>query len=193
MSLNLMLFYFFSIILLFSSFMIIVVKNAIYSILFLVLSFIMATGLLFLLESEFISLIFIVIYVGAIAVLFLFVIMMLNIKVINSTKDLLKYFPIGNFLGFVFFIEILLVIFESFNTNPYKNNFLFNFYTNWFDKIDCISDIEALGQILYTYYVPQFLIAGIILLIAVIGSVILTLNNKNIKVKKQETFRQISR
>ena len=193
MSLNLMLFYFFSIILLFSSFMIIVVKNAIYSILFLVLSFIMATGLLFLLESEFISLIFIVIYVGAIAVLFLFVIMMLNIKVINSTKDLLKYFPIGNFLGFVFFIEILLVIFESFNTNPYKNNFLFNFYTNWFDKIDCISDIEALGQILYTYYVPQFLIAGIILLISVIGSVILTLNNKNIKVKKQETFRQISR
>jgi len=187
------LFYFFSGILLFSSLMIIVVKNAIYSILFLVLSFVMATGLLFLLESEFISLIFIVIYVGAIAVLFLFVIMMLNIKVTNSVKDLLKYFPIGNFLGFVFLIEILLIIFESFNTNPYKNNFLFNFYTNWFEKIDSISDIESLGQILYTYYVPQFLIAGIILLIAVIGSVILTLSHKNVKIKKQDTFRQVSR
>ena len=187
------LFYFFSGILLFSSLMIIVVKNAIYSILFLVLSFVMATSLLFLLESEFMSLIFIVIYVGAIAVLFLFVIMMLNIKVTNSVKDLLKYFPIGNFLGFVFLIEILLIIFESFNTNPYKNNFLFNFYTNWFEKIDSISDIESLGQILYTYYVPQFLIAGIILLIAVIGSVILTLSHKNIEVKKQDTFRQVSR
>ena len=132
MSLDTILFYFFSGMLLFSSLMIIVVKNAIYSILFLVLSFVMATGLLFLLESEFMSLIFIVIYVGAIAVLFLFVIMMLNIKVTNSVKDLLKYFPIGNFLGFVFLIEILLIIFESFNTNPYKNNFLFNFYTNWF-------------------------------------------------------------
>ena len=153
----------------------------------------MATGLLFLLESEFMSLIFIVIYVGAIAVLFLFVIMMLNIKVTNSIKDLLKYFPIGNFLGFVFLIEILLIIFESFNTNPYKNNFLFNFYTNWFEKVDSISDIESLGQILYTYYVPQFLIAGIILLIAVIGSVILTLSHKNIEVKNQDTFRQVSR
>jgi len=193
MSLDTILFYFFSGMLLFSSLMIIVVKNAIYSILFLVLSFVMATGLLFLLESEFMSLIFIVIYVGAIAVLFLFVIMMLNIKVTNSVKDLLKYFPIGNFLGFVFLIEILLIIFESFNTNPYKNNFLFNFYTNWFEKIDSISDIESLGQILYTYYVPQFLIAGIILLIAVIGSVILTLSHKNIEVKKQDTFRQVSR
>ena len=193
MSLDTILFYFFSGMLLFSSLMIIVVKNAIYSILFLVLSFVMATGLLFLLESEFISLIFIVIYVGAIAVLFLFVIMMLNIKVTNSVKDLLKYFPIGNFLGFVFLIEILLIIFESFNTNPYKNNFLFNFYTNWFEKIDSISDIESLGQILYTYYVPQFLIAGIILLIAVIGSVILTLSHKNVKIKKQDTFRQVSR
>ena len=190
---NTILFFFFSGILLFISLMIIVVKNAIYSILFLVLSFVMATGLLFLLESEFISLIFIVIYVGAIAVLFLFVIMMLNIKVTNSVKDLLKYFPIGNFLGFVFLIEILLIIFESFNENPYKNNFLFNFYTNWFEKIDSISDIESLGQILYTYYVPQFLIAGIILLIAVIGSVILTLSHKNVKIKKQDTFRQVSR
>lgn len=193
MFLNTILFYFFSGMLLFSALMIIIVKNAIYSILFLVLSFVMATGLLFLLESEFMSLIFIVIYVGAIAVLFLFVIMMLNIKVTNSVKDLLKYFPIGNFLGFVFLIEILLIIFESFNNNPYKNNFLFNFYTNWFEKVDSISDIESLGQILYTYYVPQFLIAGIILLIAVIGSVILTLSRRDIEIKKQDTFRQVSR
>lgn len=193
MSLNILLFYFFSVILLLSSLLIIIINNTVYSVLFLVLSFVMATGLLFILESEFMALIFIVIYVGAIAVLFLFVIMMLNIKVSNSIKDVLKYFPIGNFLGFVFLVEILLIIFENYQNNSYNQSFLFNFNINWFDRIDSISDIESLGQILYTFYVFQFLIAGIILLIAVIGSVILTLTYKKVNIKIQDTFKQISR
>lgn len=187
------LFYFFSFLLILSSLMVISVKNSVYSILFLIICFVSSTGLLFLLESEFMALIFIVIYVGAIAVLFLFVIMMLNIKITNSFKDILKYFPIGNFLGFIFLFEILIVLMKNFKPNPYVDSFLFNISINWFNKIDSISDIESLGQILYTYYILQFLIAGLLLLLAVIGSVVLTLNKKNKKLKRQDTFRQICR
>ncbi len=190
---NTILFYFLSIILLTSSLMVILVKNSVYSILFLILSFIMATGLLLLLNCEFMALLFIIIYVGAIAVLFLFVIMMLNIKVTNSIKDILKYFPIGNILGFIFLIEIIFALAENVKVNPYYNSFLFNIYTNWYEKIDSISDIVSLGQILYTYYILQFLVAGVILLIAVIGSVILTLKTKDKTLKTQDTFRQICR
>jgi len=106
-------------------------QNSIHSVLFLVLSFVSSSSLLFLLECEYISLIFIIIYVGAIAVLFLFVVMMLDVKTVYSTKDFLKYFPFGSFVGIVFLIEILLSvpsIFEEFN--PYNISFLFNFYVD---------------------------------------------------------------
>jgi NADH-quinone oxidoreductase subunit J len=124
-------FYFFSCVLLLSSLMIILSQNSIYSVLFLVLSFVSSANILFLLECEYISLIFIIIYVGAIAVLFLFVVMMLDLKTIHLAKDSLKYFPFGSFLGFVFFIEILTVtpsIFEA--TNPYNTNILSNQYSD---------------------------------------------------------------
>jgi len=188
-----LLFYFFSNILLISSLLLIIVQNSIYSVLFLVLSFISSASLLFLLECEFIALIFIIIYVGAIAVLFLFVVMMLDIKSINLTKDTIKYFPFGSFVGVVFLIEILLVVFKNFEINPYQKSFLFNFYANWFEKIDSFTDLKSLGQILYTYYVLQFLIAGIILLLAVIGSVVLTIKIQAKQSKKQVIFRQLSR
>jgi NADH-quinone oxidoreductase subunit J len=133
--LNLMLvnlfFYFFSCVLLTSSLMVILSQNSIYSVLFLVLSFISSSSLLFLLECEYISLVFIIIYVGAIAVLFLFVVMMLDIKTAYLAKDSLKYFPFGSFLGVIFLIEILIVvpgIFES--INPYSTSFLFNSYSD---------------------------------------------------------------
>ena len=96
------LFYFFSCILILSSLMIILSQNSIYSVLFLVLSFVSSSSIMFLLECEYISLIFIIIYVGAIAVLFLFVVMMLDIKTVYLVKDSLKYFPFGSFLGIVF-------------------------------------------------------------------------------------------
>jgi len=188
-----LLFYFFSNILLISSLLLIIVQNSIYSVLLLVLSFISSASLLFLLECEFIALIFIIIYVGAIAVLFLFVVMMLDIKSINLTKDTVKYFPFGSFVGIIFLIEILIVVFKNFKINPYQKSFLFNFYTNWFEKIDSFTDLKSLGQILYTYYVLQFLIAGIILLLAVIGSVVLTIKIQTKQSKKQVIFRQLSR
>jgi NADH-quinone oxidoreductase subunit J len=177
--------------------MAVVVQNTIYSVLFLVVSFISAAGLLFLLECEFISLLFIVIYVGAIAVLFLFVVMMLDIKTINSRKNYLKYFPFASILGLILFIELVYIIFDTFESNPYiYNEFLqSNIYINWFDKVDAISENEAVGQVLYTEYIFQFLIAGNILLLAVIGVVVLTLNMR-VDVsfeKKQRDFRQLSR
>nr|YP_010139029.1 NADH dehydrogenase subunit 6 [Lithodesmium undulatum]QQJ94637.1 NADH dehydrogenase subunit 6 [Lithodesmium undulatum] len=193
MILNL-LFYFFSILLLLSSLMIIIVQNSIYAVLFLVLSFISASSLLFLLEIEFIALIFIIIYVGAIAVLFLFVVMMLDIKTVNLTKDSFKYFPFGSFLGLIFFIEMFLVIFKTFKRSPYQFNTTFlNNYTNWFEKIDTLTDLEVIGQILYTHYIVQFLIAGFILLLSVIGAVILTIKTKTKQEKTQSIFKQLSR
>lgn len=188
-----LLFYFFSNILLISALMIIIVQNSIYSVLFLVLSFVASASILFLFECEFVSLMFITIYVGAIAVLFLFVVMMLDIKTIYFTKDSLKYFPFGSFVGFVFLAEILLVISKNFKINPYEKSFLSNFYVNWFDKVDSFIDLEAIGQILYTHYVLQFLIAGIILMLAVMGSVVLTINTKTKSAKHQVIFKQLSR
>lgn len=187
------LFYFFSNILLFSSLMVIVVQNSVYSVLFLVCSFISAASLLFILECEFLALLFVIIYVGAIAVLFLFVVMMLDIKTVNLTKNTMKYFPFGSFISVVFLFEILTVIFKNFKTNPYQNIFLVNFYHDWYEKLDALPEIEALGQILYTHYVLQFLIAGYILFLAAVGSIVLTISPPHKKSKSQIIFRQISR
>jgi NADH-quinone oxidoreductase subunit J len=106
-------------------------RNSIYSVLFLVLSFVSSSTILLLLECEYISLIFIIIYVGAIAVLFLFVVMMLDIKVVHLTQDSLKYFPFGSFLGIIFLIELLIAIPTTFEPiNPYFNSFLQNHHLN---------------------------------------------------------------
>jgi len=187
------LFYLFSNVLLISAFMVIFVQNSVYSVLFLVLSFISASSLLFLLECEFIGFMFIIIYVGAISILFLFVVMMLDLKIVNISKDSLKYFPFGSFIGVVFLIEIILLIQENFKSNPYTLDLLFNFYINWYDKIDALTDIEAIGQVLYTQYALQFLIAGSILLVATIGVVVLTINTSTINFKNQIIFKQLSR
>ena len=187
------LFYIFSIILLLSSLFVIFTQNPIYSVLFLVLSFVSSSCLLFLLECEFLALMFIVIYVGAIAVLFLFVVMMLDIKTSNSVKQTLKYFPFGVFLGGIFLFEIFTLIFNTFQTNPYNNSELFNFYINWFEKVDKFTEIEAVGQIIYTEYVLQFLIAGNILLLATLAAVVLTVNVKIETKKSQVIFKQLSR
>jgi NADH-quinone oxidoreductase subunit J len=187
------LFYFFSNFLLFSSLMVIVVQNSIYSVLFLVCSFLSAASLLFILECEFLALLFIIIYVGAIAVLFLFVVMMLDIKTVNLTKNTIKYFPFGSFISLVFLFEILAIILKNFKANPYQNSFLVNFYHDWYEKLDALTEIEALGQILYTHYVLQFLIAGYILFLAVVGSIVLTITPPRKKSKSQIIYRQISR
>lgn len=188
------LFYIFSSILILSSFMVIFVQNSIYSVLFLILCFVSSSCLLFLLECEFLALMFIIIYVGAIAVLFLFVVMMLDVKTVAVNKDVLKYFPFGSMIGCVFLVELFLIINDSFKLNPYFKSSLYNFYSNWLNKIEVLTDIESVGHILYTQYVVQFLIAGNILLLATLAVVVLTVNSSNFEAtKKQVIFKQLSR
>ena len=191
------LFFIISFILILSALAIITVQNPIYSVLFLVLNFVTAAGLLFLLECEFLSLLFIVIYVGAIAVLFLFVIMMLDVKILGGSKDFFKYIPIGSFIGGIFLFEISLIIHQTFENGAYFNTQFgidsVNYYNNYYFDIDFFTDIMSIGQLMYTYYIVQFLAAGFILLLAVIGAVVLTMNNKSQNTKKQIFFKQISR
>ena len=177
------------------------VKNTVYSVIFLVLSFVSSGGLLFLLECDFMSFLFILVYVGAIAILFLFVVMMLDVKTISIRKNYLKYFPFACIVGLILFSEIIYFILDMFQSNPYiemgDDAFQLNKYINWFDKVDAIAENEAVGQVLYTEYVLQFLIAGSILLLAVIGAVVLVLNRRKVVeeglLKKQMDFRQLSR
>ena len=185
-----MLFLFLSFLLILSAILVISAQNPVHSVFFLVLVFLTSAFLLFLLEIEFISLLFILVYVGAIAVLFLFVVMMLDIKITKYEKDFLIYLPMGLFLGIVFFLEIFLTFQENFvSILPIDGR---EVYTNWLFNIDNLSNVEVLGQILYTHYFFNFLIAGIILLLAMVGAIVLTLNFTQ-KAKHQFVFKQILR
>lgn len=176
-----------------NSIMVISSQNSIHSVLFLVLNFVVAAGILLLLEREFMALIFLIIYVGAISVLFVFVVMMLDIKITGDKKDFVKYFPIGSLISILFLFEMVYVIFGCFKENAYKTSFYNNFYTNWFLHVDTLNDIEALGQVIYTHFVIQFLVAGLILLLSVVAAVVLTKNIRINQPKKQSLFKQISR
>lgn len=188
------LFYIISLSLLFSSFSIIVSNHTIFSLLFLVVSFILTSFLLFLLECEFLALMFIIIYVGAIAVLFLFSVMMLEFKLNNLKKNSFFYLPVSVFFAIFFVAPIVYEILMQFDTNPYPNTFFMtNYYQNWYDLIDSVSDIETYGQVLYTYFVLQFLVVGLILLMVVIGVVYLMNNLTGSKSNYQSVFKQTSR
>ena len=166
--------YFFSTLLLFSAVMVIVQKNVLYSVLFLVLSFLSSSILIFILENEFLALFFLIIYLGAIAILFLFVVMMLNIKY-RELKISRVYFPIGLIIGATLFIEIWLAFSRLFGNN--SKNFHSNYFLNWHDIVDAMIDINVVGQLFYTHYALQILIAGLILYIAVIGVAFLTIKS----------------
>lgn len=178
------------IVILFSAIMVAFSENPIDSILFLIVTFVTSGALLFLFNAEFFGLLLIIIYVGAIAVLFLFVIMMLNIKMnsdsslINDIKDLMfSFFLILVFLAIASIgIERIFVSSDSLFFNETINAVLF----------DHLSNIEVLGQVLYNYFVFGFLVAGLILLIALVGSIVLTLRF-NRAPKKQLINRQLSR
>lgn len=169
--------------------MVISVQNSIYSVLFLVLSFISSAGILFLIECELFALLFVVVYVGAIAVLFLFVVMMLDVKTFIVNRDSLKYFPFGIFVGMILLTQILYVLWMQYEPS-YFDSIVFNSYQDWHEKVDVATELEALGQVLYTHYVLQFLIAGLILTLSVIGAVVLTVNSFS---QGQSNTKQLSR
>lgn len=187
------LFYSFSILLVFCAFMVVFSKHTVFSLLFLVSCFIFSSFLLFLLECELLALLFLVVYVGAIAILFLFAVMMLESKLIDLSRNVMKYVPLGLFFVFFLLLLILYQFFLLYGKNPYKETLLIT-YQNWYDLIDSVVDIDVYGQILFSYFLLQVLVAGLILLLILIGVVYLT-NTYNIdhQIKEQASFKQLAR
>lgn len=165
-----------------SSLYVLTASNPVHSVLALIFTFCNAAIILCLFNIEFLSLIFIIIYVGAIAVLFLFVVMMLNIKVYKKNNNI---FLILTFLSILSFISLYIFFNESFSNWSVIE---FNYHLFF----DSLVNINIIGQILYNYYLICFLIAGIILLISIVGPVVLTLNFNNPN-KNTSVLRQLSR
>jgi len=190
MNLEYLLFYGFALLCIATSMMVISAKNPIHSVFYLVLVFLNGAGLFILLGVEFLAIIFIIVYVGAIAILFLFIVMMLNIKLVELNENMLRYLPIGALIAIIFFFEIFLLIDNdliALSYNHSKNDFI----TIWDSYVINFSNIENLGYPLYTYYFHLFWIASFILLVAMIGAIVLTLYLQ-INVKSQEVFKQSS-
>ena len=182
-------FYFFSTISVFSAIMLIVSKNTVYSVFFLILVFISISILFIMIGAEFLGMIMLIVYVGAVAVLFLFVVMMLNITEQltkrSSRKGLINNISVGSIVGAIIFLELLVVV----GGWKYKGTFVPLSSTNL--NLD-ISNTHALGNILYTDYIHLFQISGMILLIAMIGAITLTFSRRE-GIKRQSYLNQIQR
>jgi len=180
-------FYFFSIITVFAAVMVTISKNTVYSVFFLIVVFVSVSILFIMIGAEFLGMIMLIVYVGAVAVLFLFVVMMLNIteqiKKPSSRKGLINNISVGSVIGIIIFLELLVVI----GGWKYKDTFIPLSSLN----MD-ISNTHALGNILYTDYIYLFQIAGMILLVAMIGAIALTFSKRD-NVKRQNYFKQIQR
>jgi len=185
---------FFSILLIVSSILVVTTKNSLHSVLFLVGSFLSASLLLFLFENEFLALFFLIIYLGAIAILFLFVVMMLNIKYAELQNSVL-YFPVGMLIGITVLAEVIGSVNKIFSVNTDNTSFNHNFYLNWYNSLDSNPDFYVLGQVFYTHYVLQILMAGLILYLSTIGVAFLTIKSSINKDKRrdQSIFKQLSR
>jgi len=178
-------FYLFSSVAVLSALMVISAKNPVHSVLFLILSFVNASGLFVLLGAEFLAMILVVVYVGAVAVLFLFVVMMLDINYIKLREGFLQYLPFGALLGIVLVIELGILFLTDISSNI--NNSKMPLEPRIYD----IENTKMIGEILYTKYFYLFQICGIILLVAMIGSITLTLRDKG-GVKRQNIDNQNS-
>ena len=178
------LFYLFSAVAIASAVMVIGSRNTVHSVLFLILAFVNAAGLFVLLNAEFLAMILIVVYVGAVAVLFLFVVMMLDVDFVELRQGFLTYLPVGGLIGVVLLAELVIVL------------------GGWAFAPDAtvatpapvtdISNTEALGQLIYTRYVYFFQAAGMVLLVAMVGAIVLTLRHRP-NVKRQSIAEQVAR
>jgi len=185
MTLPLFFFYVFSIIAVASALMVIASRNPVHSVLFLILTFVNAAGLFMLAGAEFLALILIVVYVGAVAVLFLFVVMMLDVDFAGLRQGMLQYAPIGVVVGIILLVELLLVA-GSFVLSPEVAG------TAVVPIDSAVENTRALGQVIYTRYVFLFQAAGGVLLVAMIGAIVLTLQHKP-GVRRQDVFKQTGR
>ena len=182
-------FYFFSTIAVFAAAMVTVSRNTVYSVFFLILVFISISILFIMIGAEFLGMIMLIVYVGAVAVLFLFVVMMLNITEQltkrSSRRGLINNISVGSIVGVIIFLELLIVV----GGWKYKGTFVPLSAANF--NLD-ISNTHALGNILYTDYIHLFQISGMILLVAMIGAITLTFSRRE-NIKRQSYFDQIKR
>jgi NADH-quinone oxidoreductase subunit J len=177
-------FYLFAAITVASGFMVIAAKNPVHSVLFLILAFVNAAGLFLMLGAEFLAMILIVVYVGAVAVLFLFVVMMLDVDFAELRQGFLQYLPVGALVGVIFLVELVLVV-GTWVASP-------GLMKAAQAPVDAVTNTEAIGRVLYTTYIHYFQLAGIVLLVAMIGAIVLTLRHKP-NVKRQDIGEQVSR
>ena len=161
-----------------SAALVIVSRNPVHSVLYLILAFVNASGLFILMGAEFLGMMLIVVYVGAVAVLFLFVIMMLDVDFVELREGFMQYLPVGLVIGGIFVFELLLVV-GGWVINPsVTKNITAAIPAN-------VSNTEALGLVLYTKYIHYFQLSGMVLLVAMIGAIVLTLRHKA-SVKRQD-------
>ncbi len=182
-----LMFYVFATIVCFSAVMVVSVHNSVYSVFFLIFAFFNAAGLLVLLGAEYLAMTLVIVYVGAVAVLFLFVVMMLNVNFASLRAGFLKYLPIGLLVAVVLFVELGALFYAS----ALQPAAVAPAATAIPDAQQ-VSNTHAIGQLLYTRYFVLFQMAGVILLVAMIGAIVLTLRHRP-GVKRQQIDKQISR
>lgn len=180
-------FYLFAFIMLASAVMVVAARNPVHSVLFLILAFFNAAALFLLAGAEFLGLILLVVYVGAVAVLFLFVVMMLDVDFAELKSGALKYAPIGALVGIIVAVE-LIAVFVSMHLSPTVAEHV----TQPMPDLAARTNTQALGDILYTNYVFYFELAGLVLLVALIGAIVLTLRHK-VGVRRQSIAAQVAR
>ena len=180
-------FYVFALIAVAAGFMVVASRNPVHSVLFLILAFFNGAGLFVLMGAEFLAMILVVVYVGAVAVLFLFVVMMLDINFVELREGFLQYLPVGALIGLILLVE-LVVLFGGWALAPEVAEMA----TLPLAPPDQITNTDALGRVLYTRYIYLFQAAGLILLVAMIGAIVLTLRSRE-GVRKQRIAHQVGR
>ena len=178
-------FYLFSAITVASAVVVITARNPVHSVLFLILCFFNAAGLFVLIGAEFLAMILVVVYVGAVAVLFLFVVMMLDVDFVQLREGMLNYLPVGASIGLIVLVELALVV-GSWVIDPASVKAL------GAPTPAGVTNTEALGRILYTDFIFYFQAAGLVLLVAMVGAIVLTLRHKE-GVKRQNISAQVAR
>lgn len=180
-------FYLFAAITVASGFMVIASRNPVHSVLFLILAFFNAAGLFVLMGAEFLGMLLVIVYVGAVAVLFLFVVMMLDINFVELRQGFLQYLPVGGMIGVVLLIELVMVL-GGWVVAPEARSVA----ADPIPALDQVTNTHALGAVLYTKYIYLFQGAGLILLVAMIGAIVLTLRSRP-GVKRQSISEQVNR
>ena len=180
-----LIFYLFSFVAIISSLAVISSKNTVHAVFFLILDFVSISCLFIMMGAEYLGMLTLIVYVGAVAVLFLFVVMMLNVNFKELRAGFLSYLPFGSLIGLVLLIEIGMMI----RTWKYKDSFI---KTSEIQINNNLTNTEAIGNVLYTDYIYYFQISGLILLVAMIGAILLTFRQKE-NLKRQDITKQVSR